>query len=261
MSKPSKMILLGVCVGVTLLAVTLVNHQPQPRVDTGPAAGPINQGDSGRKPPTLTPSPRSRPIPRLAGAAPNLSAEYRIALERAVDAKSAWSSGEVRWSPTVLQLEDPAFTAEKRLECGRKHGGGIKEACDYQIDLVVERLGPDKGRVVHAESRVTGDVPEEGCPDFAACVAQARSGESLPLPPGDEPLVGVSQKLQSTPLPDFMKDREHLKKLVAHFRGTNERMRAQVEQGDPRVAHEVASRENIARYIERKLEPTGTDVR
>jgi hypothetical protein len=184
---------------------------------------------------------------------PSTREVYEKVLESATDPRSQWNSGAVQWSPTVLTLYSDFFIAEKRIQCGRKHAGSIRGACNYNIDMVLKRKDTGNGQVVYARSTVRDAEPEPGCAEFALCLADARMDEMVPLPPGDDDLVALQQRLQSSPLPPYMKDRTHIQKLIAYMKQANESLRRSSEPGDAKSSHALAKQEDVVRYLENKL--------
>ncbi|HEY0709176.1 MAG TPA: hypothetical protein VGG33_20370 [Polyangia bacterium] len=139
---------------------------------------------------------------------------------------------------------------------GKKHGSKITYVCNYTVDMVIERASAHAGKIVYARPKVVekspSEEPEPGCPEFAECIDQTRTGQEMPIPPGVEATVSIAQNLQATPMPDYMKDPKHLAMLISTFKKTNLESKRLVADGDPTASHQYRSFENRIRYLEKK---------
>lgn len=176
--------------------------------------------------------------------------------DAATPIQERWQAGETKWSKSVLELHDPAFASEERRECDREFGEEIKQPCAYKLDLVIARSGPAEGEVVYSRPSLlveadSQDPPPQACQNYATCITKTRLGKKLPLPPGDESHVSVSQSLISDHLPERMKNPELIAKDIAFLKEATARDRQRLNREDPVAVHELEFHERELKYMEK----------
>jgi hypothetical protein len=161
---------------------------------------------------------QQQPVP----ASADVTQKLREALSNPLNVTDKLIAGDRAWMKTVVVLEDNFFARDERLACGRALGDLIKKGCFYDINMAVERTGTAMGKIRMAEGalRQTADDADAApiCEAYADCVAMGRVGKEIPLPPGVETIVGMTQKLESTALDPQMKDPVYVRKLVEDMR-------------------------------------------
>jgi hypothetical protein len=196
---------------------------------------------------------RLRHLPPVASPADDV-ARYRRLADNPLPAKQRLRDGAYEWSPTVLKLEDRAWNAEKRRECGRLIGYDIERVCNYTIDMVLERTGAGAGTVKFARARVRDEEPEPACQPFADCIADIRVNEQLPLPPGGEREIAISQNLQSTPPPAHMLDVAVQDQVIAELKLALEQFKQDMDPGSPKDRHHLAQETDFLNYHVARVE-------
>jgi hypothetical protein len=175
---------------------------------------------------------------------------YRSLIEQPLDVraelgrtKESW-----RWSPTVLAIEDPAFLAKKRLACDATLGKELVERCSYRLDMVVERGEREQGRIVFSRAAVVDERPEPICPFYAECIAEARLGEVIPLPPDARPHEAILQRLSLAHPSPAMLDPARSTRTFERLKIALAQLRVQVDLDDPASVHALRRHEAIVGY-------------
>lgn len=156
------------------------------------------------------------------------SGNWRLLAEaEGVDARARAIGGDWSWFETSAELADLFFVAEEQRECDAAYGAAIDGLCSYSFHYVVERVEEGTGRVVYAraflrdaESTPAADVANDpGCEDYVGCLARARLGASVPLPPGTMASeIAIHEHIQSHWGDPILFDPERLPKLIEHWK-------------------------------------------
>lgn len=120
-----------------------------------------------------------------------------------VDIAATMNQGERAYLNTLVDLLDPAFVSERRLDCADKYAGEIRGACSYRIEMLVRRKEESQGRITHARTFLhevgSGGIPSDSeCSPYVKCLAEIRLGESVRIPDNGEPRLGLALELQSS---------------------------------------------------------------
>ena len=169
------------------------------------------------------------------------------------------------WLDTALDLDDLGWLNEERLACAATHGAEFTDECHLSFKMAVKRTETRHGEVVGAtveqadfSDLLESDAPQsERCGALASCLAQARIGAKLSLPPG--PLgefVGIDDKrVLSWTAPDMF-DPDQVSRVIEVYREANEATERNWEaiERDP-IALEIyeSNLRRVAHY-ERHLE-------
>ena len=158
-----------------------------------------------------------------------------------------------KWIPTQtwkLRHGGASPFAVAKEHCSMQHLHRMETLCKNDVDVVVERTGPDTGEVVYARPRITADMDDE-CRDYADCVAHhAWLGRESPLPadPGDRfafkagdvhiPVEGSKAELQA----GFQDSIEVCKRNLQAL--------ARLDPGDPIIAQNITLNEDLLEQLE-----------
>ncbi|NJK31285.1 MAG: hypothetical protein HC927_02090 [Deltaproteobacteria bacterium] len=170
---------------------------------------------------------------------------YRELAWQPTNMTQALEAGDLSWAATLLELEDSAFTRDRRRACFRAFAGGITDdPCDYAMVQVIERDADGKGVIAYTRA---DPVPgsSDSCVQTARCVSNARLGQLVPMPKGLD-IVAVTQTYQHSPPPDFMFDAPHVDRVIAELESDLEMY---ANEADPKDAMAQYSIESQRRYI------------
>ncbi len=176
--------------------------------------------------------------------------EYEKLLANPVNIKGELNAGDRKWESTVLRFEDLFFAKERRIECGQLFGQEIEKICHYEVGMAIERTSPNEGKIVRVRGTVVGDQPEPLCQAFADCIADARSGLTVPLPDDPRERYGLVQKLQSSHPPKQMRDARFVQNMVDELHSLKEQVMKGPNHMDPDSYQYKSGLQKLA-YFER----------
>ncbi len=115
----------------------------------------------------------------------DLDLERARALADAAQDLDGLAAQDPKWIPTQtwkLRHGGASPFAVAKEHCSMVHLQRMESLCKNDVDVVVERTGPDLGKVVYARPRLTPTMDDE-CRAYADCVARnAWLGRESPLP-------------------------------------------------------------------------------
>ncbi|MCY1056342.1 hypothetical protein [Nannocystis sp. SCPEA4] len=162
-------------------------------------------------------------------------------------------AGQRQWLRAAVKLEDLDWVAEKRIECGKRFGMEMENACSYRLEVVVEPTDVGEGTIVYSRAQVHEDEAEQAeraCVEFARCSAGARIGAKLPIPAGTSQPFGIRHNLQSRRPPAEWLDPDNLEREAADAEESarwNEEYATDVD-----AEYRVSTLSNLARYLRKK---------
>ena len=141
-----------------------------------------------------------------------------------VDLVASVQGGEWAHVELLAALQDPAFVGDERLACAELYATDVQTACSYRLEMLIDRRDEGYGEIMTAramihERHLTDDeLTDEGCDDFAMCLAGIRVGQSVPIPQTESDTLAVSQELYSPWADPRLFDPEYVKELTTLYR-------------------------------------------
>ncbi len=136
------------------------------------------------------------------------------------------------WLETALDLDDLGWLNDERLACAAAYGSEVTDECHLSFQMAVRRTDTRRGEVVATEVNhadfsdlLEADAPPDRCSGLASCLAHARIGATLSLPPGPlDELVGIDDKRVFSWSDADMFDAAHVDKVIEVYEEANEAM-------------------------------------
>lgn len=190
---------------------------------------------------------------------PNADAQLRETASAGVDLIAEFDSGKAQWADTLLSVNSPNFQRLERKQCAADVGEVSIGQCALDIKMAVRRTGPKSGEIAFAQAEIEHSE-HPGCEQFSACLMEHRVGATIPLPPGDEDVLGMSQKLIMQRPNSNSKDPAALQAAVDTL--TEDLARAREmglhESDDPKVLYALRMQEEAMKYLtDRQKEGSG----
>jgi hypothetical protein len=177
-------------------------------------------------------------------------AELAKLADDAVNVHGALREGDTRWEATELRLVDLAYLREERLACAAQHATPITADCLGNIDMVLRRLpGESEAAVVFARGGGSTDAPQEevACAAYVECLAASRVGSIIPVPPGEDEILAISQRTSFAWASPVLFDPEKVAELIGL---REEALAERLERGNV-GDFERRSEEQLIEYLHR----------
>ncbi|WAS89723.1 hypothetical protein [Nannocystis punicea] len=190
---------------------------------------------------------------------PNADARLRETAAAGVDLIAEFDGGKAQWSDTLLSVNSPNFQRLERKQCAADVGEASIGECALNIKMAVRRTGPKAGEIAFAQAELEHSE-HPGCEQFSACLMEHRVGATIPLPAGDEDLLGMSQRLVMQRPNSASKDPAALQASVDTLAEDLARAREMGlhESDDPKVLYAFRMQEEAMKFlIERQKEGSG----
>lgn len=185
---------------------------------------------------------------------PNADKHLKELAGAGVDLVTEFDSGKAKWFGTLLSLSSPNFQHQERRRCAEAFGAELTGTCKFDIKMAVRRTGPSEGQIAyvqaHTEQATGGD-----CEQFVGCLIKQRVGLTIPLPAGEEDLLGFGQKVMTKPPDERMKDPAHLRSSINILSEDLARAKEMglFESDDAKMTYSVKMQEEFVKYMQDRL--------
>ena len=181
--------------------------------------------------------------------------EYLNLLETPKKLDEEVKSGNRAWNSTMLDLVDPLTLERKLTRCKenltKDFNGG---ACQYNLDLVVEKQKDGKGEVVFSRAIPVGGVFPPGCEQFAACDARVHLGENLPLPAEAGERLALQLFKERQGIDAQITDREQIAKIAKMLEDDAEAAASMHRPDVPDWEYQVEMQKRVLAFMKYRLE-------